>query len=529
MLKQSDTGNTPLYLALDGGTGSCRAILFDAEGREVAVGQREWVHANTPGVPGGMDFDVEVNGDLFDETITEVIADIDGKVERIKAISTTSMREGFVIYDAQDRAIWACPNIDGRAGAEAAELTRDGSSDRIFQLAGDWVSITAPSRFRWIAKHQPEIIAKARKFGMLSDWIATRLTGAYATEPSCGSSSAMFDLSKRAWSSEICNIVGIDSDICPTVFESGEKIGAVTVSAAKRTGLKSGTAVIAGGGDTQLALIGLGRRPEQATLVGGSFWQMTTITNTPVIDSKRRARTLCHAVPGQWMIEGIGFLTGFSLRWFRDAFCELETREAEELGRSVFQIMEEKAAQILPGSNGLHAIFASAMQSDNWVHGPPSFLQFDINRPQISNRIACIRALMESGAFVSEVHRQIVTDATKLDFDSLIFTGGSAQGQLWPQIIADTMNIPVEISEVKETTALGAAVLAAIGAGTYASLDEAAPMTSGIERVIEPDADNHKVYAEKMAHWKKLDKAMLQHVAENLVQPMWQAAGGVQN
>lgn len=527
MLKRADTGNTPLYLALDGGTGSCRAILFDANGREIAIGQHEWNHPETPGVPGGMDFDVAANGTLFDEIIAEVIADIEGKVERIKAISTTSMREGFVVYDAEDRAIWACPNIDGRAGAEAAELTADGSSDRIFDLAGDWVSITAPSRFKWIAKHQPQLMERARKFGMLSDWIATRLTGEYATEPSCGSSSAMFDLNKRNWSAEICDIIGIDPDICPTVVEASEQIGTVTKNAARRTGLLEGTPVIAGGADTQLALVGLARAAEQATLVGGSFWQMTTITNQPVIDRKRRARTLCHAIPDQWMIEGIGFLTGFSLRWFRDAFCELEMREAKELNRSAFELMEEKAALIAPGADGLQAIFSSVMQSDGWIHGPPSFIQFDINRPDLSNRIACIRALMESGAFVSQLHREIITDATNLNFDSAIFTGGSAQGQLWPQIIADTMNIPVKIPTVKETTALGAAILAAIGVGTFSSLDEARQMASGIERVVEPEAENHAIYIEKSAKWRKLDEAMVNLAQDKLAEPMWQAAGGV--
>ena len=524
MLKKENAGNEPLVLALDGGTGSCRAILFDLRGREIAAAQREWHHPQTPDVPGGMDFSVAENQALFDEVCAEVVADIGGKSDRIAAIAATSMREGFAIYDKHDRAVWACPNIDGRARDEAAELTEAGLADRVFEIAGDWVSITAPARFKWLRNHRPEILDGAKTFGMLSDWIATGLTGEYATEPSAGSSTALFDLHTRTWSDTLFELLQLDAAWCPPVYESGSRIGGVTRGAAQRTGLAPGTPVFAGGADTQLALLGLARNAGDATLVGGSFWQMTAITETPVIDPKRRARTLCHAVPGQWMIEGIGFLTGLSLRWFRDAFCELEQREAGDKGVSVFEIMEQKAAGIPPGAHGLQAVLSSVMQSDGWVHGPPSFVGFDIADPTRSNRVAAMRALMESGAFVTEKHRAIVEDCTGRRFDRAVFTGGSATGFLWPQIIADTLNLPLDISAVKETTALGAAILAAIGAGL---IDDPAAMASGIERTIEPDAARHAIYAEKLEKWSALDAAMVELGLRGLSAPMWQAAGGV--
>ena len=524
MLKRDGIGNAPLVLALDGGTGSCRAIVFDLNGNEVAVAQREWHHPATPDVPGGMDFDVTTNQSLFDEVCREVVADLGHKPGRITAIATTSMREGFVIYDKNDRVIWACPNIDGRAQREAQELTETGLADRVFETAGDWVSITAPARFKWLRVNAPDILDNAKTFGMLSDWIATGLTGDYATEPSAGSSTALFDLRTRTWSPELFDLLQLDRSWCPPVHESGSQIGAVTRAAAERTGLAEGTPVFAGGADTQLALLGLARQPNDATVVGGSFWQMTAVTDTPIIDPKRRARTLCHAVPGQWMIEGIGFLTGMSLRWFRDAFCELEQREAEADGVSVFEIMERKAAAVPPGAHGLQAIFSSLMQSDSWTHGPPSFIGFDIGDPARSNRLAAMRALMESGAFVSEKHRGIVEECIGESFDRVVFTGGSASGSLWPQIIADTFNLPIDVSTVKETTALGAAILAASGAGL---IDSATDMASSIERTIEPDRDRHQVYAEKLEKWSVLDSEMLRLGLCGIAAPMWQAAGGV--
>ncbi len=99
------------------------------------------------------------------------------------------MREGFVLYDAAGRELWACPNTDGRARAEADELVAEGVADEVYRTAGDWVSITAPARLRWIARHQPDLFAQARHLGMLSDWVTTRLTGEFVTEPTSGSSS----------------------------------------------------------------------------------------------------------------------------------------------------------------------------------------------------------------------------------------------------------------------------------------------------------------------------------------------------
>ncbi|WP_421850401.1 FGGY family carbohydrate kinase [Oricola sp.] len=522
MLMVDDEGLCPLVLALDGGTGSCRAILFDLSGREVAVGQREWHHRQTPDAPGGMDFDTDANGLLFDEVCREVVADIGGAAGRIKAVSTTSMREGMVLYDAAGKVLWACPNIDGRAQAQAESLAASGLAETIFETGGDWVSITAPSRFLWIRQNTPEILEATRTFGMLSDWIATRLTGEFCTEPSAGSSSALFDLSRRSWSDEVLRALDLDPALCPRVVESGEVCGAVTGEAAARTGLIEGTPVHAGGGDTQLALAGLARKPGDATLVAGSFWQLTAITDTPVIDPQRRLRTLCHAHPGQWMIEGIGFLTGFSLRWFRDAFCELETREAAEQGRAVFELIEEKAAAVPPGTNGLQAVFATVMQSDSWINAPASFIGFDVGDAQRTGRMACARALMEAGAFVSQAHRAIVAECTGQHYARITMTGGSAQGRLWPQIIADTFGLPVDITTVKETTALGAAILAARGAGL---IDDATQMASGIERTHEPDPAIHALMAEKAAKWAELDTEMIPFALRNLAPSMWQAAG----
>ncbi len=274
------------------------------------------------------------------------------------------------------------------------------------------MSITTPARLRWLARHRPEILAAARGMGMLSDWIATKLCGVLATEPSCGSSSGMFSLADRTWSDEIAQVCGIGAAVLPAVSDPGTVIGTVTRRAAEETGLREGTPVVAGGADTQLALLGAGARPNEYTVVAGTFWQNTILLDRPLIDPKTRLRTLCHVIPGQWMLEGIGFYCGMSMRWFRDAFCEAETSLARERGIDPYAVMEESAAAVPPGSGGVLAIMSNLMNARRWVHATPSFLGFELSDPAGSGRGACVRALEEAAAYVTRGHRDIISELT---------------------------------------------------------------------------------------------------------------------
>ncbi len=148
-----------VLLAVDAGTGSARAVLFDALGRQLGIGQREYSHATLVGAPGSQVFDTDTNWSLICECIREALHSADVRAEHVAAVSAASMREGMVCYDAGDREIWACPNVDSRAGVEAAELIEEGLAEEIYAHAGDWVAITAPARFRWIARHEPEVFA----------------------------------------------------------------------------------------------------------------------------------------------------------------------------------------------------------------------------------------------------------------------------------------------------------------------------------------------------------------------------------
>jgi autoinducer-2 kinase len=516
----------PLLLAIDAGTGSCRAVLFDTGGRQVAMGQREYSHPEAPGVPGSQVFDTTRNWELICACVREALDAAGDGAGRVAAVSTTSMREGMVLYDATGREIWACPNVDSRAGEEATELVQSGAAQEIYDRAGDWVAITSPARFLWIARHEPDVFGSIAHVGMLGDWIVTRLSGEFATDPSLGSSSGLFELADRNWSDRVLELIGLDRDVFPPVVEPGTVVGSVTAAAAEATGLREGTPVVAGGADTQLGLLGIGlAEPGRFTIVGGSFWQSTVLLDEPLVDPKARLRTLCHTVPGQWMTEGIGFYCGTVMRWFRDAFCELEQAEAERSGEDVYAILERKAAGIPPGANGIFGLFSNLMQASRWVHGAPAFIGFDVGSPERSGRAACFRAIEEAAAYVSTGHLGIVQEIAGIEVHEAVLTGGAAKGTLWPQIVADALGIPVRIPVVKESTALGAAIYAGVGAALYGDAALAAREIARFERTAEPDAAAHATYRELYARWRELYGRALELSEAGLVRPLWRAAG----
>ena len=249
------------------------------------------------------------------------------------------------------------------------------------------------------------------------------------------------------------------------------------------------------------------------------------VTDHPLIDPQARVRTLCHALPGQWMTEGIGFYCGIVMRWYRDAFCELEQAEAARRGLDPYVVMEEAAASIAPGSNGLLAVFSNVMDAKRWVQASPSFLQFDVDDPARSNRKAVHPGHRGAGrlrlARAPRDHR----GADRPDRRRDRHTGGAAKGSLWPQIVADVLGVTVRVPVVKESTALGAALCAGVGAGIYTDLAQTATRLVRWERSFEPEPAARAIYDVSYASWQAVYPRILQLSEERLLRPMWWPAG----
>ena len=258
------------------------------------------------------------------------------------------MREGMVLYDARGQEIWACPNVDSRAGDEAAELSPPAPPRRSTTARATGSSITSPARFLWIAKHEPDVFASIAHVGMLGDWILTRLSGEFVTDPSLGSSSGMFELAERDWSDRVLDLCRArPRSVFPPVVESrdgrrrGHRRGRGGDRAAPR-GRRWSRA-----GRTRSSACSGSASPSRAgsRSSAAASGRHTLVLDEPLIDPKARLRTLCHTVPGRWMIEGIGFYCGFVMRWFRDAFCELGAGAGRaRTAWTCYEVLERKAA-----------------------------------------------------------------------------------------------------------------------------------------------------------------------------------------
>ena len=517
----------PFLMAVDAGTGSVRAVLFDTEGNQLACVQKEWTHAEDPRFPGSMDFDWTHNWALASACIREALAETGADPKTVAAVSTTCMREGIVLYDAEGREIWACANVDARAGDEVAELVRTDPDleKEIYHLSGQTYALGALPRLKWVQNKMPEVYARTAKIGMFNDWLIYRLTGVLAVEPSNGSTTGIFDLRSRAWDPAIMRKVGLRDDIFPPVAECGRVVGAVNEKGAAETGLAPGTPVVTGGGDAQLGCVGVGVvDPGQAAVFGGSFWQYEFNTPTGQTDEKCRVRVNCHAVPGLWQYEALAFKPGLAMRWFRDAFCQEEVRLARQQGVDPYQLMNRQAEKIPAGCWGMQCAFSDVMNFISWRHAAPTFTNFDFDPAKFS-KYTFYRAIMENTALVTRGHMDLVRQATGLFPKEVVFAGGASKGDVWCQILADALGLPVRVPAVREATALGAAVLAGHGVGLYPDLSEAAHRLVRWHRVFTPDENNHAVYDRMYAAWRKVYAAQLALSDGGVTRYLWSAPG----
>lgn len=337
------------FLAVDAGTGSVRAVLFDLDGNQVACVQQEWEHKEDPRYPGSMDFDWNYNWDLTCGCIKGVLKESAIAPEEIAAISTTCMREGIVLYDKDGKEIWACANVDARSDDEVAQMiAADPDLQKALYLeSGQTYALDALPRLLWVKNKMPEVYESIAYVGMFNDWLIYKMTGVLAVEPSNGSTTGLFNLQDRTWDPSIAERCGLRTDIFPEVRECGSQAGATTAQCQEQTGLAQGTPVIVGGGDAQLGCIGVGVvKPNQAAVFGGSFWQYEYNTGDGRTDEDCRVRVNCHAVPGVWQYEALAFKPGLVMRWFRDGFCQMEKAEAERTGRDTYDLMKDRKSVV---------------------------------------------------------------------------------------------------------------------------------------------------------------------------------------
>ena len=205
-------------VVIDAGTGSGRAVVFDGGGRQLGVGQEEWTHKSEPDAPGSMSFDCDDNWSLLTRCIRKALAAAGVSSDAVRAVSSTSMREGIVLYDRHGKEIWACANVDSRAEAEVRELKarQSGLEHEFYETSGQTFALGALPRLMWVKKHRPRIFERASQISMLNDWVTARLSGEIVVEPTNAGTSGLLSLKTRNWSDSLVEMAGLRPGSVPS-------------------------------------------------------------------------------------------------------------------------------------------------------------------------------------------------------------------------------------------------------------------------------------------------------------------------
>lgn len=515
-------------MAIDAGTGSIRCVIFDTKGNQISMSQEEWTHLEVEGVPNSMSFDFDNNWTLVCQCIKNALFQAKLTGEDIIALSATSMREGIVLYDADGKELWAVANVDARADKEVKYLKENfvGIEEEFYKDSGQTFALGALPRIMWLKNNKPELYERVSNISMIGDWILARLSGVIATDPSNGGTTGVFSLEQRDWVASMATKVGIKETIFPPCYEVGTIIGTVNENALDETGLSRNTKVVTGGGDVQLGSAGLGIvKSGQVAILGGSFWQqIVNIPSSTLPPKDMSIRVNPHVVAGLSQAEGITFFSGLVMRWFRDAFCDLEKLEASDMGIDVYTFLEQKASKVPVGSYGIMPIFSDSMKYGKWYHAAPSFLNLSIDAT-ICNKASMFKSLQENACIVSAINLEKIKKFTNIEIDTIVFAGGASKGNLWSQTLADVTGCKVKIPKVTEATALGACISAGVGAGIYTSLVDAAKELVVWEKEYEPNMDNYKLYQEIKEKWQKAYEVQLKLVDDTVTTSMWKAPG----
>jgi xylulokinase len=311
------------------------------------------------------------------------------------------------------------------------------------------------------------------------DYVRLRLTGEHATDKADGSGTILFDLAARDWSPEVVAALGIDPAWLPPTREGPVPTGTVTAAAAEATGLRAGTPVVAGGGDQAANAVGVGVvDPGSVALSLGTSGVVFAATDRPVIEPAGRVHAFCHAVPGRWHLMSVMLSAAGSLRWFRDTLAP----------GVAFGDLVAEAADVPPGSDGL--LFLPYLTGERSPHPDPLARAGFVGLTIRHERRHLTRAVLEGVAFGLRDGLDLMTAAGMPPPDQIRISGGGTASGLWRQILADVLEAELATVNTTEGAAFGAAILAAVGAGWFASVPEAAAALTTAVPAASPGPDS---------------------------------------
>ena len=482
-----------LLLGIDVSTTGAKALLIDHDGGVVSSATTP-LSLSTPH-PLWSEQDPHEWWTATINSITQALAAANASGDDVAAIGLTGQMHGLVLLD--DKGEVLRPAIlwnDQRCGAECDEVRARVTRAKLVQITGNdaLTGFTAP-KILWVETHEPEVYRRVRHVLLPKDYIRYKLTGTFAMDKADGSGTILFDLRNRTWSSEILSALNISPDWLPPTFEGHETTGEVTRDAAALTGLRSGTPVVAGGGDQSAGAVGTGVvRPGTIAVTLGTSGVVFAATESALIEPEGRLHAFCHAVAGRWHLMGVMLSAAGSLQWYRDKLaCD----------RSFTELVDE-AAQVPAGSEGL--IFLPYLSGERTPHPDPFARGAWIGLTTRHGQAHLTRSILEGVAFGIKDMFCLMRDAGLGSVDEVRVSGGGAKSLLWRQILADTLGAELVTVNTTEGAAYGAALLAGVGVGVWSDVDAACAQTITTSDRVTPNNETGEIYKSLYEQYQRL-------------------------
>ncbi len=475
------------YIGIDLGTSAVKLLLMDAEGEVQNIVSKEYpLYFPRPG------WSEQNPKDWYEQTMAGIEELLEG-VDRsqVAGISFGGQMHGLVILDKDDNVIR--PAIlwnDGRTFEECDYLNQVIGKEKLSEYTANisFTGFTAP-KLLWVKNKEPENFARIAKIMLPKDYIAYKLTGVHCTDVSDASGTLLFDVKNRKWSGEMCEICGISQEQLPTCYESYEVVGTLRPDIAARLGMSETVKVAAGAGDNAAAAVGTG------TVGDGRCNISLGTSGTIFISSKHFGVDQFNALHSFAHADGTYHLMGCMLS---AASCNKWWME-EIIGTKDFEAEQERIEKL--GEN--HVYFLPYLMGERSPHNDPNARGTFIGMTMDTTRADLTQAVMEGVAFALRDSFE-VAKSLRICVERTKICGGGAKSPLWKKMIANILNVKVDVIEGEEGPALGGAMLAAVACGEYTCVEEAATKMVKIVDTIEPEPELVAAYEKRYQSFRQI-------------------------
>ncbi|MBV8677945.1 MAG: xylulokinase [Planctomycetaceae bacterium] len=490
-------------LGIDIGTSGTKSLAIDERGSILASATAEYPCDHPH--PGWSEQDPELWWEATKKTVAEVLSKAAFQPEDIAGIGLSGQMHGSVFLDGAGMVIRpALLWNDQRTAAECAEIeNKAGGRAALVRMVANpaLTGFTAP-KLLWLRNHEPLSWDKVRQVLLPKDYIRYRLTGTYATEVSDASGTLLLDVVHRRWSGDLLSKLQIDPALLPPCYESPAVSAKISDLGASATGLAAGTPVVGGGGDQPAGAVGNGIvRPGIVSATMGTSGVVFAHAEELGYDPLGRLQRGCHAVPGTWHVMGVVLAAGGSLQWFRNELGKAEVEVARARGVDPYFLLSDEAALAGLGSEGL--FFLPYMTGERTPHFDPDAKGAWIGLTVRHGRPHLIRSIMEGAAYAMRDSLELIREMG-VAIEQIRVSGGGARDPLWRQIQADIYGHGVHTLQSTEGPAFGAALLAQVGSGGFASVLEACDATIRLADETPFDPEAHEFYNRGHALFRQL-------------------------